>query len=855
MGCKVKNILFSIITIFFLFTFITGCNLINPASELIIEDYYPKSGAAGSPVYLKFETPLSDILEELQAFYNDNEVLITGVSDDTFRVLLPADAASGSIQVKAGLSKSNTVYFTVEDIEVTPLYTETLSPSSEEQSINSDDEISVTLPPDFLDTQRTISLSSVTNPPSNSINPFAKNLAYEVSIDGLEELKDYIEIKAEYDLELLNPDYSPADQLMAMRWNEEEQFWLPLPYQVDIENQTLNFYTDHLCIFVIGSVVGGILTIPVTWLGEKLLNNVYITPDLNFRILYSKSSIEESQIFDDSPWTGAIYKNPLYPITSYYTNHPKFIQDMNNLLEKALNSYVAVHDFKDPITTPGLLWGTSKNPITVKIDSWWVSLGGSPNYEKIWERIHLPTSVLSDFQYNQSYGTIGHELFHRIQAEYYGISGFLNSANFWWIEASAEYAGYRVAWPGKKFDALHEKTGFDFFSYPLSTTGKINNANGWNLNQSYEYAASAFIQFLVEKKGLNFKDMIEHVAKGSPFEKLNNYDGLNLSDTYRDFAAWGIFCSDSFLNKYEISQISIGNQELTLEQNESIEITFTGGQNSKIYIYKFDKEFIKTSVIPEPLTFLSSEEKLEITSTKNGDVIYLLAVNIGDQNELLDIAVTTLSDDVIKSSLSFGKTVKGSYSANLWAITIEKEEENETIPFDLSIENLYLTNAFNMILSSSGNLGLPTGAFSSIADLSIGKEIAIVATSSTEGNVDLNGTYDTDITLKTVTVDEPGGTGSSWTHEKGGYRFENSITNFRTILTNKLLNWSDSTQAKGTYSITLPVNTDANYDIYFAFDYNQDVFTYDSDEHEWVFYENQNGTSRTLLVHLYISVW
>ncbi|MBF0229319.1 MAG: PASTA domain-containing protein [Desulfamplus sp.] len=652
------------------------------SSSFSIIDYFPQSGPAGSYVFLKLGKNISDITSKITVLYDykelaENTVIQTG--EDILQITIPKDAESGDIQIKAGSETSNTVQFTLLASVTTPLVSKSVSPSSTDQVISYNNEIFITIPPGILDTTRTLTISKVENGPANSIDPFAETFAFDVSIDGLEQLNDYIEIKVKYNPELLNSEYSADNQFIPMRWDEKENFWLPLPYQVDTTNKTLSFYTNHLTLIewiVIGGVA--VATIPVTWAGEKLLNDVYVTPEGNFRLLYSKSAIQADATLEDTAWVRTTYKSPLYPISSYQTVYPKFIQDFGHLLETALKNYVDVYKFKDPITKPGWLWGTSKNPITVKIDSWWVALGGNPNYEKVWENIHFPTEVLKDFKKFDSYATSGHELFHRLQAEYYGIVGFKTPDNLWWIEAAAEYAGNRAAWPNKKFDNLHSKTGYDFLSYPISTTGKIANGNGWNLDQSYEYAASAFIQFLVEKKGLNFKDMINHVAGGSPLyaplEKLSGYNSITLASCYRDFAAWGIFASDSFLQKHAISNISEKHDTLSLgdtgdEETAKIKISFTGGNYSTINIYKSDKEYERTSAIPTPERTISKGDTHEL-DVKMGNYLYLMASNSGKDDETLYVTISTIKNGEEKQGAIHTFELKGGYSAKLWTVSM-----------------------------------------------------------------------------------------------------------------------------------------------------------------------------------------
>lgn len=640
-----------------------------PTSKPTISDYFPKSGPAGSYVFLKLEKSISDATDTLAVFYNQKELDRNTIMayEDTVQFVVPQDAQSGDIQLKLGDNASNKVPFSVVSSVTTPLISQPIGPSSVDQIVSYKDEISVTIPPGILDNTRTLSISRVENPPPNSIAPFAETIAFDVSIVGLEQLNGYVEIKMKYDPALLNPEYSAEDQLMVMRWNEEGKFWLPLPYKVDTAHQTVSFRTNHLTINELINVMSG----PAIWAAKLWLYSVYVTPEGNFRLLYYKSAIQKDVVFGDSAWP-ANYKNPLYPI-KYKAKTPRFIQDIGHLLEIALKNYVDTYKFKDP--TPGLLWG--KNPITVNIDSGLTNLnqlrGGGAIYENVWQSIHFPSGYLTDFNNGSSYGTVGHELFHRIEAEYYERTGFLVPHNTWWLEAAAEYAGYRAAWSDKKqLNNLHEKTGSDFLSYPLSTTGVMANVNGWCLQQSYEYAASTFIQFLVEKKGLIFSDMISYVSKGSPIatplERLNGYNGLVLSAYYKEFAAWSIFCSDSFLERYKISTISEGSEVLPVPKSALVKITFTGGKYSTIDIYKSDKEYARSSKIPKPDRTIGNGDIHEINVSAGG-FLYLLATNPGKEDEILNVQAKVIVNDVEKKVALHTFNLKGGYSAKLWVMT------------------------------------------------------------------------------------------------------------------------------------------------------------------------------------------
>lgn len=641
--------------------------------SLVISNYYPKSGPVRSWVLLKTNELMLDLDEPITVYYAgeplDDDLI--QIANGMVGLILPETAASGNIQLRSGSYASNMVPFTVLPTTLTPLLSQTVSPSSVNQTFRVNDEIAVTIPPGILDSPRTLTIQRVENSPPNLVAPFAPVKAYDVSIEGLEQLNDYIEIQIPYNPEELNPDMPAADQFSPMRWNEMEKYWLALPYQVDAEHQTVKLYTDHLSIVGTITITGLVIGNLVTWsgVGEELLNDTFFTPSANFKLMYSKTAIQSDATLEDSAWSAITYSGPIYPITAYQTGTPKFIQDMGHLLETALNNYVSVLHFKDPITKPGLLWGTTRNPITVKMDSWWSSISGNPNYEKIFEYVHYPTIHLKDYTAKGfSYGALGHELFHRLQAEYYGMTGFLNPYNTWWIEASAEYAGYRAAWPGRKFEGLHDKTGYDFLSHPISKTGLMPVQNGWGSEANYEYAASAFVQFLVEKKGLDFKDLIEHVAKGWPLEQLNGYKGVTLSQYYKEFAAWGIFGDDSFLKRHPISAIAAKNESLSVSDGR-VKVSFTGGNFSGINIYKLDKNYARSAVIPSPERNLMTGESHEM-DVENDDMLYLMAVNPGGEDETITVSVELMANGEAQPGAVYIMNLKGGYSAKLWAIQI-----------------------------------------------------------------------------------------------------------------------------------------------------------------------------------------
>jgi hypothetical protein len=165
-----------------------------PDPGFSIADYYPQSGPAGAFIYLLLDRPIFDLPEGLKAFYNGAEMKLSGQADDVIRVVAPNKAGSGNIEIRAGDLTSNTVSYQVETITTTELLTQPVQPASTFQSVHYLDEITVTLPPGFLDRPRTLSIARVNNAPPTSMNPFAKIAAYDVTLDDLEQLPEHIRI-------------------------------------------------------------------------------------------------------------------------------------------------------------------------------------------------------------------------------------------------------------------------------------------------------------------------------------------------------------------------------------------------------------------------------------------------------------------------------------------------------------------------------------------------------------------------------------------------------------------------------------------------------------------------------------
>jgi hypothetical protein len=691
-------------------TYYAGIRRVSTAKLPEIVSVFPERGPVGSKVYLQFDQSVLDQAENLTAWYGQKQVPLTGISEDIVQVDVPIDASSGSILIKSDKASSKSINFTVDSLISTPLISQEVQPSNQMQTISYKDEVSVTFPPGFLDKPRKLSISKLENTPASPMEPFGSSIAYDISIDGMEQLPDYIKVSMKYTPDDVDPDHPAVDQLTMMRWNDEFKNWEIIPSQLNETQQSIDFITNHLTplkgffawptkiavvktaaatVAVIGATVGGL------YIAERLCFTSYITPQGNFKLYYNKKVWDVFEKY--STWQKPSMASGL---ASYNPKHPNYIQDIGEVMETAFKNYIG-KGYKNPVDVPGRIWGTWHTPITVKISGVWSTLTKvatgeeDPQYGKLFGALHFPARLFMNMSSNpdKAYTAIAHELFHRFQAEYYGRRSFLKSSigtgDYWWIESSAEYASCMEAWGTVKYTHFLEE-GFkpDFLDYPITSTG----LKGPLWTRDYEYASAAFIRYLVEQKGLKFKDMFEMASKGSALSQLDAYvRSVNPDDRlgyyYAYFANWAVFSNTGILKnsglasfKDDVSdrtmEIAEKKDTLSLNEKEAVKIELNNG-----------RAWVDVLVLPEGSKFtgntyvnnyvLTDEVNIPAKNIKPGDVLYLLASNTRTDDDQTTITVKVDKPDGDELSHTF--SLPGNHSAKLWAIKLDKSEVILTI--------------------------------------------------------------------------------------------------------------------------------------------------------------------------------
>ena len=701
-----------------------------------------------------------------------------------------------------------------------------VTPSESDQTFSLEDSLSVTIPGGLLDGADTLSLGFSNRTLPETIDTEIETFAvYNISLNEHSELSDSIVLEFSYDESLLDQSIPEDKGFGVSYWDETLEMWLTVENTVDTENNKITVETNHLS----------------TWAVWRVQGYKYIVTDEgNFNVYYKPSAYPP--ILDSEP--GLTMEQLAIRIGGYLEHCYKRYSDAG---------------FKVPTT------------YITRINTMLTNMVNEGEWSGVTGWIYLPlTQMTSNSEISHD---AGHELFHYVQNQYASV--YRAAGRMWWLEGTPDYASGVLCWDTTDtlphFDDMPQRLEESFFSEAKAEA----------------YYVSRFIQWMIGFHGADFKEMWDFVEGNASIaaistrytfqEYVTDLTDKIFSSTFEDYAVYTLFDSGSPFSDSGLSQLASMSKPRVLGKANSsgepiIEYTesfsLKPGYTATIWRItcekpeKGDTRTIEISTNGVPADCSVMIYKL-LNNTKGSGNYNLLKVFVGS-----DTTKVLLNDSDAIYAVMFNSG-ESHQTVTLTAEAEEEEEENDcavsadcnTESFELEIENWYLTNAFNMVIASSGDLDTPAEAYGSIEDLTdaygvvVGKEIYIMTTSSMNENIALSGTYDTTITLNVEGEGSvPGDEGSSWSHQKGGYRFDNSIYNFRTIVTNKF-NWSDSTQETGTYSLCLSANSEANYEIYFAFDYKQDTYSFDAINNDWILEESESGTSQTLIVHIYTSVW
>ncbi|WP_426430599.1 zinc ribbon domain-containing protein [Winogradskyella sp. HB-48] len=615
------------------------------------------------------------------------------------------------------------------------------------QEFSYGENIKVILPPNFTSKEQSLAISKAAVDESIMVVDRKALALVDLTLDNGKQPGKPVQLSYTFDEAELNPNLTTEEQLDAFRWDEESGGWVSLPIYIDQKNSMVSAYVDHFSLIgFFSTVVDEIVKTndkindKFNELEERIWNDMYITPEGNFRIYYSKSTVENSLHFNNTTWKHN-YTRSNY---SYNNAYPNYIQDIGYFLEASLQKYVEA-GFANPASDKKMFNSTYKKPITVKIDSYWSkassfenplsnSSQGVPSYEKIHERLHIPSFETSDYRRAQI--VLAHELFHRIQAQYYGILGLARPANNWFIEATAEYAAYEIAWPTQK-DKMSNHTGSDYLRFSLNSTGskKGLGGKGWT-DQGYEYKTSIWVKYLVAS-GINFKDLIEYDAADyykplySQQKFLWNSLKKSMGNLYRNFSIDMLFSKKSPLRNFDFSldlatnytnwdmeKIKEISQEFNMANKYSAQMGVvkvnTKKQQSKLVLITLEEKDVigqtvdviivnEASKKANTIGTLFKEEDKKLITVNNGDFIALVVCNSDYEGGITKVSVKDASPQLtVTPSEMLDAVSNKAYSFEISAEEIIDAIEKVDIEWDFSDNTKKSTGFQNSIIPTSG---------------------------------------------------------------------------------------------------------------------------------------------------------
>ncbi len=324
--------------------------------------YYPQEGAAGSYVYFTFDKGFDPSRQEVDFYYDSEKLTILSFAENVAMIQIPFDATDGKIEIRSDDEVISSHDFKILKPQFNKLASETIKPSSKDQTFSFPNDVQVKIPAGFVNSNTGISVSEVKNSPCLAENPLSPVLEYEVIIEGMEQLPDYIGISFPYDKSVFGDKLPDESQILAYRGVKAFQHTTTLAYRFDKSEGRVYVYTNHLSVVGV-IVIGGLIIGPAIgfWVPEHsiTITDVYITPQKNIRLLYSKELEKTSNFLTNADWTSKYKPNLANKFLTI--NQPKYIQNIGKCSENSLENYRKA-GLKEAVIKPDG-FGTNENHV------------------------------------------------------------------------------------------------------------------------------------------------------------------------------------------------------------------------------------------------------------------------------------------------------------------------------------------------------------------------------------------------------------------------------------------------------------------------------------------------------------
>lgn len=403
----------------------------------------------------------------------------------------------------------------------------------------------------------------------------------------------------------------------------------------------------------------------------------------HFRLTYS------TDILVDNDWNGS---------------SAEMAEDLLRILEENYQAYTVDFGFLTP--SPHLF---QDGRLLARLDN--------DYYESEWSwktGAIFMTSYYNDK--NVMYEEAAHELFHSIQDRYFTTVGMLTQR--WWMEATADYAATAVAGQGsyEKIDENYFKTAF------------------FTENGVHEYKSAHFIDYLVEQRGIDFKELWEYIADSWSLNLSSLLDdyltaeiGADLAEVYRDFARHIFFSTENQVLKSpedmaDLSQMPADTAELERlfkmfpEGTASlwaVEVEMKDQKDSRYLELMLAQDlgddvfvdiFLANSYSqinegrPQPEAVLITAGETILLEVPENKTLYVLASNFGANNSEFFVNISDWEPKLTVSPESLSGDYDTEYSFNLKAENIA--DSVDTIKFAWNFGDDISNDSTNLSLGS-----------------------------------------------------------------------------------------------------------------------------------------------------------
>ena len=389
--------------------------------------------------------------------------------------------------------------------------------------------VTVTAPAGLVDNVQSLKINKVPDLPPAPFKGLREVASFDVSVGEQRDLKKPLKVEVAYDPSKVKSSNPPDAGVVAAQWDATQKKWQTVPSQVDTQRKVAIVSMEHLAPVVLFSE-------DETSRGANPPASLFPGADFS-----SSEVTEHFKVFYDKTKQAAIGPNNTPKVMQ---DPAKFAKEVGTYLEHAWDKY---HNdgYPRPSEEGWAAWETTKSPTYSPVP---VFILRPPRTDVFIDPacIESNTGSLSGiitlkFDYesqDEVRHDAAHEVFHTFQQRNFSRLSSLAQmgyvARHWWMEATADYVGDKIAWDGIGTMA---KPNLEYFKIPMNTADAV-----------HDYATSRFIDFLVTQKGVVFKDLWDaSVANSSDnmVEFLETYllrvTSTTLHDLYKEFAAYVLF--------------------------------------------------------------------------------------------------------------------------------------------------------------------------------------------------------------------------------------------------------------------------------------------------------------------------